>query len=143
MLSICIIFFIFQPSETQAPSRLRTGVSDEEEATQARELALSAAIKGWKRKLVENEDRARHEYRQILVTLGRTEEPKGWNSEESSNPMERETSSGEAMYTSTEQLHGICAENDLEAEAFVFAERKYDEAKHLSLIHISEPTRPY
>jgi len=64
------------------------------------------------------------------VSLGPTEELEGWNSEESSNPMERETSSGEVMYTSVEQLHGICADNHLDAEAFVFAVREYDAAKH-------------
>jgi len=127
-------FFIFQPSETQAPSRLRTEESNEEKETQARELLLSAAIKGWLRKLVENEDQARHQYQQILVSLGRTEVPVGWNSEElQSNPMDRQTSTGDRMYTSVQQLHGICAENDLEAEAFEIAVKKYDTAKNLLL----------
>ena len=56
--------------------------------------------------------------------------PEGWNSEEKSNPMERQTSTGEPMYTSADQLHAICSESSLDAEAFVFAVRRYDKAKH-------------
>ena len=130
MLSICIIFFIFQPSETQAPSRLRTEVPNEEEATQARESVLSARIKCWLRNLVENEHQARHRYQQLQDSLGVTQVPEGWNSEEKSNPMERQTSTGEPMYTSADQLHAICSDSSLDAEAFVFAVRKYDKAKH-------------
>ena len=81
---------------------------------------------GFKCDLFENETQAHHMNQQVVDSLAGPSE--GWNATDG-NPMERETSDGERMYESVEDLSETVAENIADAEAFGFAWKDFQFAE--------------